>query len=61
MMNFWSGFVKRAEEAGSPIADWMAEARDEDEKAKKEKGDPRVDPRELSEWRSPDVYQRWWP
>lgn len=62
-MSFWHGFVKRDEllkQAGA-IEAWQEESKEENAKAEKKDDEVRVESRELSEWRSPDVYHRYWP
>jgi hypothetical protein len=61
MSKFWKGFHKQAKES-EPFQDWIDDADAEEETLKtKQQKNVRVEPRELSESRSPDVYYRYWP
>jgi hypothetical protein len=56
---FWAGFEKQAACSRQPtvISEWISEAEAAAKNAKnKEDKDRRVDPRELSEWRTPGTW-----
>lgn len=58
---FWRGFEKRSKaDEPSTIADWIAEDKAEQVKAK-DKPPVRVDARDLSEWRGPEAFFRSYP
>jgi hypothetical protein len=59
--HFFTGFYKAASESPSVISEWMEQAAEARKKVKTKKEDKRVDPRSLSEWRSPDTWHRYGP
>lgn len=61
MKAYWLGFYKKAVEEPSLISDWLAQEKKENKSLKDKKKDNHVDPRELSEWITPDVWYSSWP